>query len=168
VNPRFIIADEAVSMVDVSIRASLLNMLARLNKQLGVSFLFITHDLALARYFALGGRIAVMYLGRIVELGETEQVIHAPTHPYTQALLSAIPEADPDITRSKQRLELRSYEIPNLVNLPPGCSFHPRCPAWVAGLCDTVRPELTTLPDGRLTACHVAVANADATRVGVK
>jgi oligopeptide/dipeptide ABC transporter ATP-binding protein len=170
VNPRFIIADEAVSMVDVSIRASLLNMLVRLNKQLGVSFLFITHDLALARYFALGGRIAVMYLGRIVELGPTEQVIHAPTHPYTQALLSAIPEADPDITRSKQRVALRSYEIPSLTALPPGCTFHPRCPVWVAGLCDRVRPELTLLPDGRETACHVAVEGAtdDATQAGVR
>ena len=95
VNPQFIVADEAVSMVDVSIRISLLNMLMRLKHELGMTFLFITHDLAIAKYFAREGRIAVMYLGRIVEVGATDALIEAPLHPYTRALLSAIPEADP-------------------------------------------------------------------------
>jgi peptide/nickel transport system ATP-binding protein len=108
VNPQFIVADEAVSMVDVSIRIALLNMLMRLQRELGMTFLFITHDLAIARYFARGGRIAVMYLGRLVELGTNELVIQSPAHPYTRALLSAIPEADPHQTRTKPRMQLRS------------------------------------------------------------
>lgn len=156
VNPRFIVADEAVSMVDVSIRASLLNMLFRLNRQLGVSFLFITHDLALARYFAWQGRIAVMYLGRVVEVGPTPRVIGHPQHPYTQALLAAIPEADPRVARTKRRIELRSLDAPSLLHLPPGCAFHPRCQVWEEGLCDRVRPELLPVAAGHSVACHVA------------
>lgn len=166
VNPRFIVADEAVSMVDVSIRASLLNMLFRLNKQLGVSFLFITHDLALAKYFAWQGSIAVMYLGRIVEMGPTAEVVQHPSHPYTRALLAAIPEADPEVTRSKPRLELRSLDIPSLLHLPSGCSFHPRCPIWEQGLCDSQLPLLTSLPNGSSVACHVAAREA-AVQLGV-
>jgi len=166
VQPQFIVADEAVSMVDVSIRASLLNMLFRLNKQLGVSFLFITHDLALAKHFAWQGRIAVMYLGRVVEVGPTTQVINSPSHPYTKALLSAIPEPDPEVTRSKQRIELRSLEIPSLLRLPSGCAFHPRCPVWEEGLCDTQRPPLKELPGGQLVACHVAARKDDLEGVG--
>ncbi len=155
VNPSFIVADEAVSMVDVSIRISLLNMLTRLKRELGVTFLFITHDLAIAKYFAQEGRIAVMYLGRIVEIERTEQLIHSPAHPYTRALLSAIPEADPRLTRAKERVKLRSLEIPSLLNLPSGCTFHPRCPLFEAGLCDVHVPPLYALPDGHHTACHV-------------
>ena len=155
VNPQFIVADEAVSMVDVSIRISLLNMLMRLQHELGMTFLFITHDLAIARYFARGGRIAVMYLGRLVELGPNELLIQSPAHPYTRALLSAIPEADPHQTRSKQRVQLRSLEIPSLLNVPPGCSFNPRCPLFEPGLCDVKVPPLYTLPDGRGAACPV-------------
>jgi oligopeptide/dipeptide ABC transporter ATP-binding protein len=157
VNPRFIVADEAVSMVDVSIRASLLNMLRRLNQELGVSFLFITHDLALAKYFAWEGRIGVMYLGRMVELSRTPTLIERPTHPYTAALLSAIPEADPRITRTKERVILRSDEVPSLLRLPPGCHFHPRCPVFAAGRCDQIQPVLTTVGAGQEVACHVAV-----------
>lgn len=157
VNPRYIVADEAVSMVDVSIRASLLKMLQRLNKQLGVTFLFITHDLALAKYFAWEGRIGVMYLGRMVELARTPKLIDDPSHPYTQALLSAIPDADPEATRTKERVKLRSLDIPSLTNLPPGCTFHPRCPIWVEGNCDKVEPQLTLVEEGREVACHVVV-----------
>jgi oligopeptide/dipeptide ABC transporter, ATP-binding protein, C-terminal domain len=155
VNPRLIVADEATSMVDVSIRISLLNMLLRLRNELNVTFVFVTHDLSLAKYFAWDGRIAVMYVGRIVELSPTPQLIQQPRHPYTQALLSAIPEADPKLTRSKQRFQLRSHEIPSLLNLPPGCAFHPRCPWHQPGLCDQLRPQDELLQDGRQVACHV-------------
>jgi len=157
VDPRLIVADEAVSMVDVSLRVSLLNMLRRLKDQLGVTFLFITHDLAVARYFAAAGRIGVMYLGRMVELGPTPQVIGQSEHPYTRALLSAIPEADPLRTRKKDLSALRSIEVPSLLNLPPGCTFHPRCPLFEQGLCDVVVPELTPLSARNGVSCHVAV-----------
>ncbi|MBP2017497.1 peptide/nickel transport system ATP-binding protein [Symbiobacterium terraclitae] len=154
VNPQFIVADEAVSMVDVSIRASLLNMLLRLNRELGVSFLFITHDLALARYFAREGRIGVMYTGRLVELARTPNLIRQPQHPYTAALISAIPEADPRITRTKERIRLRSDDVPRLTDLPPGCHFHPRCPVWVEGKCDRMQPALAPLLPDHAVACH--------------
>lgn len=157
VEPRLIVADEAVSMVDVSIRVSLLNMLLRLKDQMGVTFLFITHDLAVARYFAAAGRIGVMYLGRMVELGPTPQVIGDPEHPYTRALLSAIPEADPARTRQKDLSALRSIDVPSLLNLPPGCTFHPRCPLYEQGLCDVEAPELTPLSARHSVACHVAL-----------
>jgi peptide/nickel transport system ATP-binding protein len=155
-NPRLIVADEAVSMVDVSIRVSLLNMLLRLRDDLGVTFVLITHDLAVAKHFgARGGRIGVMYLGRIVELQSAAQLIHEPLHPYTRALLQAVPEADPDLTRNKEKLKLRSLEIPSLLRLPTGCTFHPRCPLFEEGLCDTVRPELVAAGERRAVACHV-------------
>ncbi len=156
-NPRFIVADEPVSMVDVSIRISLLNILLRLQEQFGTGFLFITHDLAIAKYFAWRGRIGVMYLGRLVELGRTPELIDEPKHPYTRALLAAIPEADPEVTRHKQRVALRSLDVPSLLRLPPGCTFHPRCPLFEAGLCDRERPDLVELPGGRSVACHVVV-----------
>jgi oligopeptide/dipeptide ABC transporter ATP-binding protein len=156
VEPRFIVADEAVSMVDVSIRISLLNVLLRLRDELGMSCVLITHDLAVARYFGRQGRIGVMYLGRLVELGTTEQLVADPAHPYTAALISAIPEADPLLTRGKERVNLRSSDVPSLLRLPSGCSFHPRCPRFEAGLCDEVIPALLAVP-GREVACHVAV-----------
>lgn len=156
VNPSFIVADEAVSMVDVSIRVSLLNMLYRLRERLGVTFLFITHDLALAKYFAWGGRIAVMYLGRIVEVGPTPEVINHALHPYTQALLAAVPEADPEVTRRKKRVQLRSLDIPSLLALPSGCTFHPRCPLYKEGLCDATRPGLEVFADNHAAACYLA------------
>jgi oligopeptide/dipeptide ABC transporter ATP-binding protein len=157
VDPKVIVADEAVSMVDVSIRISLLNLLLALAKEFGVTIVLITHDLAVARYFAARGRIGVMYLGRVVELADTEALVTDPAHPYSAALIAAIPEADPDITRSKTRVELRSAEIPSLLSLPPGCTFHPRCPLAEAGLCDVLVPELLPIPGTREVACHVAV-----------
>ena len=157
VNPSFIVADEAVSMVDVSIRVSLLNMLTNLKEKMGVTFLFITHDLALAKYFAWQGHIAVMYLGRIIEIAPTPNLVNHPQHPYTQALLAAVPEADPRLTRSKERVQLRSLDIPSLLNLPSGCTFHPRCPRFEEGLCDKRVPELVDLGNGTQTACHVVV-----------
>ena len=154
-DPKLIIADEATSMLDVSIRVSLLNMLKRLRSDLGVAFLFITHDLAIAKYFAWEGHIAVMYLGRIVEHGPAPRIINDPLHPYTRALLAAIPEPDPDKTRRKEPLGLRELDIPSLLNVPRGCSFHPRCPLMEEGLCDRERPELETIEPGRLASCHV-------------
>mgnify|MGYP005850842229 CR=1 FL=1 len=154
VNPGFIVADEAVSMIDVSIRASLLGMLSRLREQFGVTFLFITHDLALAKHFAWEHTIAVMYVGSMVEIAPTPQLIDEPLHPYTQALLVAIPEADPHLTRSKPRVSLRSMDVPSLLNLPSGCRFHPRCPRFVEGLCDQEMPDLVPVGDGRYVACH--------------
>jgi len=145
-NPSVIVADEAVSMVDVSIRIGLLNMMMDMRTNLDVTIVFITHDLALAKYFAWNGRIAVMYLGRVVEIGRTQAIIAEPQHPYTRVLLSAIPEADPNRTRSKQHIQLRSEDIPRLTELPPGCSFHPRCPWYVPGACDAEIPVLAPVP----------------------
>jgi oligopeptide/dipeptide ABC transporter ATP-binding protein len=157
VNPEVIVADEPVSMVDVSLRIGLLNMLLGLQNDLGVAFLFITHDLAVAKHFSWDGRIGVMYLGRMVELGSTQRVVSEPVHPYTRALISALPEADPELTRNKERLRLRSPDIPSLLDLPAGCPFHPRCPMYEEGLCDTDRPaEDAVALDGHLAACYVA------------
>jgi oligopeptide/dipeptide ABC transporter ATP-binding protein len=157
VNPEVIVADEPVSMVDVSLRIGLLNMLLSLQRDLGVAFLFITHDLAVAKQFSWDGRIGVMYLGRMVELGSTQRLVKEPAHPYTRALISALPEADPELTRNKERLRLRSPDIPSLLNLPAGCPFHPRCPMYEEGLCDTDRPaEDAVVIDGHLAACYVA------------
>ena len=159
VDPRVIVADEAVSMVDVSIRISLLNLLLGLRSEMGVSIVLITHDLAVARYFARSGRIGVMYLGRMVELAQSEVVVSDPAHPYSAALIAAIPEADPRITRGKERVALKTAEVPSLLALPPGCTFHPRCPLAEPGLCDVEVPQLLPLPGEtpREVACHVAI-----------
>jgi peptide/nickel transport system ATP-binding protein len=156
-NPSVIIADEAVSMVDVSIRIGLLKMLMEMRRALSLTIVFVTHDLALAKYLAWEGRIAVMYLGRVVEIGRTPDVIAHPQHPYTRVLLSAIPEADPDKTRRKEHIQLRSEDIPRLTELPPGCSFHPRCPWFVPGTCDAEVPNLAQVPEAR-SAAQVACA----------
>jgi oligopeptide/dipeptide ABC transporter ATP-binding protein len=133
----------------------MLAMLGRLRDQLGVGFLFITHDLAIAKYFGWHGKTAVMYLGRIVEFGPTRQIINSPTHPYTRALIEAIPEPDPDLTKTKGMGSLRSMEIPSLTDLPPGCSFHPRCGLFEPGLCDGEVPELVDVRSKQSAACHV-------------
>lgn len=148
VNPRLIVADEAVSMVDVSIRVSILKTLLRLRDEFGIAIVFITHDLAVAKYFAWEGRIAVMYLGRVVEIGSTPEVIDNPQHPYTRALIAAIPEADPELTRQKERLRLRGEDIPSLLRLPSGCAFHPRCPFFIEGVCDVKVPDLLPVHHG--------------------
>jgi peptide/nickel transport system ATP-binding protein len=155
VHPSFIMADEAVSMLDVSIRVSLLKMLGRFRSEMGMTYLFITHDLAVAKFFAWDGRIAVMYLGRVVEIGPTARLIGHPQHPYTQALLSALPEADPLATRQKERVQLRSMDVPSLMNVPRGCSFHPRCLLFEPGLCDVATPQLVDIGHATEVACHV-------------
>ncbi|WP_230208294.1 ABC transporter ATP-binding protein [Microlunatus sp. Gsoil 973] len=155
-NPKLIIADESTSMLDVSIRVGMLNMLGRLRDELGVGFIFITHDLAIAKYFGWEGRTAVMYLGRVVEYGPTQKVINDPEHPYTRALLNAVPEPDPDV--AAQKLPgggLRSADIPSLAALPSGCTFHPRCPLFEEGVCDVISPELSLIDSRREVACHV-------------
>ncbi len=167
VDPRVIVADEAVSMVDVSIRITLLDLLLALRDDLGVTIVLITHDLAVARYFARGGRVGVMYLGRVVELASTEALVSDPAHPYAAALIGAIPEADPTVTRTKERVPLRSAEIPSLLDVPAGCSFHPRCPLSEGGLCDVFVPELLPIPGAREVACHVAVRERTRTAVAV-
>ncbi|HUG05709.1 MAG TPA: ABC transporter ATP-binding protein [Candidatus Limnocylindria bacterium] len=150
VRPRFVIADEPVSMLDVSIRAGLLTLMRRWNQELGVSFLFITHDLGVARY--MSNRIVVMYLGKIVETGLTEAVIGQPKHPYTQMLIAAVPDPDPRNRRVEQ--ELRG-EVASAIDPPSGCRFHPRCPIAQA-ICAEQEPALRQLRDGRLAACHFA------------
>jgi oligopeptide/dipeptide ABC transporter ATP-binding protein len=164
-NPELLICDESTSMLDVSIRVSLLNTLGRLRDDLDVGFLFITHDLAVAKYFAWDGEIAVMYLGKVVEHGPTPEVIGNPQHPYTKALIGAVCEPDPDMARANRAAEqLRSAEIPSLTDLPAGCAFHPRCPAFEPGLCDSAAPTLqsadaaangTPVRKGRRVSCHV-------------
>jgi len=130
-----------------------------------VTIVLITHDLAVARYFARRGRIGVMYLGRVVELAPTEALVADPAHPYAAALIGAIPEADPTLTRTKQRVPLRSAEVPSLLEVPAGCSFHPRCPLSEAGLCDVRVPELLAIRGEREVACHIAVRERTKTAV---
>lgn len=154
VEPSFLVADEAVSMVDVSIRVSLLDTLRRLREQMGLTVLFITHDLALARYFAREGRIGVMYLGRLVELGPAPEVVAHPKHPYTQALLAASPHDPRRTADGVPSLPLRSADVPSVLARPSGCPFHPRCPLFEPGLCDALIPELVPLVSGVRAACH--------------
>ena len=152
--PKLIVADEPVSMIDVSLRLSILDLMHRLNEEFGIAFLYITHDLATARYFVKGGRIAVMYLGQLVEMGKLGEVIGRPRHPYLQALLSAVPVPDPKKAREKRPLPLKSLEFPDPTKPPSGCRFHPRCP-YAEEICAQEVPVLRPL-DGRLIACHLA------------
>ena len=125
-DPKLIVADEPVSMIDVSLRLSLLNLMTELNDKLGVSFVYITHDISTARYIAKNGRICVMYLGEIVEIGSVEQLLSSPKHPYTQALVAAVPVPDPDYNINKD-LPLKSMELASIEERLEGCSFAPRC-----------------------------------------
>lgn len=152
VGPKLIIADEPVSMVDVSLRISLLDLMAKMNDKFGVSFIYITHDLATARYIVKDGKMGVMYLGKMVEMGNLETILENPRHPYLQALLSAIPIADIDISRNRKGLPLKSIEMPNPANPPSGCRFNPRC-LHSEAICEEVVPELEDIK-GRLVACH--------------
>jgi peptide/nickel transport system ATP-binding protein len=152
VDPDVLVADEAVSMIDVSMRLSVLDTLLSLMERRRLTLVLITHDLGAARYAAAGGRIGVMYLGRLVELGPAQSILSDPIHPYTRALVSAARMADPSERYLRASL---ATEVPSPVDLPPGCSFHPRCPDAVRGWCDTTKPSL--LPVGpHQVACHVA------------
>jgi len=147
--PDFLVCDEPVSALDVSIQAQIVNLLDNLRQELGLTLLFISHDLSMVRH--ISERIAVMYLGKIVELASSADLYHNPLHPYTRALLSAVPIPDPKLERQRQRLVLKG-EIPSPLNPPPGCTFHPRCPECME-ICSQEAPPLLE-KGGRWVACH--------------
>jgi len=149
-NPKLIVADEPVSALDVSIQAQILNLLKDLQTEFELSYLFIAHDLSVVQY--ISDRVAVMYVGRLVEMASTQQLFSRPRHPYTEALLSAVPKSEPDIKRDRIVLE---GEIPNPANPPSGCYFHPRC-RYVQDRCRTETPALRELSPGHIAACHFA------------
>tara|TARA_Y100000994_G_scaffold238874_1_gene231886 strand:+ start:40 stop:570 length:531 start_codon:yes stop_codon:yes gene_type:complete len=149
--PDFIVADEPISALDVSIQAQIMNLLSELREKLGLTLLFIAHDLAAIRH--VSDRIAVMYLGRIVELADAQTIVDRPQHPYTQALLSAVPIPDPTREQSRQRTVL-SGEMPSPINPPSGCPFHTRCP-FSEDRCRTEVPRMRTIDTGHQVACHL-------------
>ena len=149
-SPRLIIADEPVSALDVSIQAQVLNLLQQLKDELGLTYLFIAHDLSVVEHMC--DRIAVMYVGRLVEIAESETLLRQPLHPYSEALVSAIPSADPDIKLDRIILE---GDIPSPANPPPGCVFHPRC-VYVQELCEQEEPLLEEISPGHFVSCHFA------------
>ncbi len=151
VNPEFIVCDEAISALDVSIQAQVINMLNELQKTMGLTYLFIAHDLSMVRY--ISDEIAVMYMGRIVEYGPTDQVYHHPQHPYTKGLLSAVPVANPDYDKIHQRI-LMTGEVTSPINPEPGCLFASRCPHAMA-ICREEDPEERFLEEGHKVACHL-------------
>ena len=148
-NPEFIVCDEAVSALDVSIQAQVINLLEDLREQFGLTYLFIAHDLSVVRH--LCQRVAVMYLGRIVELADSDELFGNPMHPYTQALLAAVPVPDPTVEAERTFRPVKG-EVPSPMNPPSGCVFHPRCPMAVAS-CRQDRPEIRELRPGHFAAC---------------
>jgi peptide/nickel transport system ATP-binding protein len=147
-SPDLVIADEPIAMADVSVRVLLLDLMIKLKDEFNLTYVFVTHDLATAKYIC--DRIAIMYLGKIVEIGTLEQVYTNPTHPYTQALLAAVPVPDP---RARRTYPIPKGEIPDPVAPPPGCRFHPRC-AQAKDVCSLEEPELVEVEEGHLVACH--------------
>jgi peptide/nickel transport system ATP-binding protein len=151
-DPRLVIADEAVSALDVSVRAQILNLLQDLQREFRLTYLFISHDLSVVEY--LCNRVAVMYVGKLVELAATEALYQRPKHPYTEALLSAVPAPDPRLRGRRQRIILKG-EVPDPANPPTGCYFHPRCP-YALPICKEQAPPLRDLGAGHYAACHRA------------
>ena len=150
VNPEFIVCDEPVSALDVSIQAQVINMFGELQEKLGLTYLFIAHDLLVVRH--ISDRIGVMYLGRLVELADAGEIYNNPLHPYSQSLLSCIPIPDPEIARNNKRIVLAG-DIPSPLNAPSGCPFRTRCPRTDA-VCAEVMPELKEATSGHFVACH--------------
>lgn len=148
-NPEFIIADEPVSALDVSIQAQIINLLKQLKEDFNLTFLFISHDLSVIKY--LSDRIAIMYLGEVVEIGRTEEIFKNPKHPYTKALLSSVPELNPQ--DEKERIHLQG-ELPSPENLPTGCKFHTRCP-YVMEICKTSTPQIKDFSDTHNCKCFL-------------
>lgn len=161
-NPKVLLLDEPVSALDVSIRAGVINLLENLQEELGLTYMFVSHDLSVVRHIAHD--LAVMYLGKIVEVGEASQIFTSPTHPYTQALISAIPLPDPRKEKARRRVMLTG-DVPSPVNPPSGCRFRTRCPKFANELSDAERercvneePRLEVQPSGQRSACHYAEA----------
>jgi oligopeptide transport system ATP-binding protein len=148
--PRLIVADEPVSALDVSIQSQVLNLLKDLQKEFDLTYIFIAHDLGVVRH--ISDRVGVMYLGRLIELTDSERLYEKPMHPYTKALLSAVPIADPNLDRDEQ--EMLTGEIPSPSNPPGGCPFHTRCPKYM-DVCQTVRPEFQEVEPDHYVACHL-------------
>jgi peptide/nickel transport system ATP-binding protein/oligopeptide transport system ATP-binding protein len=160
--PKLIVADEPVSALDVSIQAQILNLLRALQRDLGLTMVFIAHDLSVVRHMC--DRIAVMYLGRIVELASSDELYHHARHPYTGALLSAVPVPEPPAS-GRRRRQILSGDVPSPTNPPPACRFHTRCPRAVSGRCDVDEPPLEHKAGGGLAACHFPLADLGASSV---
>lgn len=151
VEPKFIVCDEPISALDVSIQAQIVNLLIQLQREMGLTYLFISHDLSMVKH--ISDRVGVMYLGSMVELASNHVLYDKPIHPYTQALISAIPEADPDEEEGKARVHLEG-EVPSPINPPPGCRFKGRC-KYARDICDKEMPELKEAEPGHFVACHM-------------
>jgi peptide/nickel transport system ATP-binding protein/oligopeptide transport system ATP-binding protein len=159
--PKLVVADEPVSALDVSIQAQIINLLAKLQRELGLTIVFIAHDLSVVRHVC--DRVAVMYLGKVVEIAEADQLFDHPRHPYTGALLSAVPVPDPRLAREKQR-QVLGGDVPSPTNPPAACRFHTRCPKAVAGTCDVEEPLLEVKEGGNRAACHFPLSGEEIAR----